>query len=136
MTVSPLTHAAERLEGASFLDPAAEPVGRFFRANLPPGPKSGLTGTWLGHALHPLLTDVVVGSWTSALLLDLTGGRVSEQAARRLIAIGLVSAPPTFLSGWTDWADTEPASGAVRRAGLVHALSNGLGAAAMTASLV
>jgi hypothetical protein len=33
--------------------------------------KDALSGTWLGHALHPLLTDVVIGSFVSATLLDL-----------------------------------------------------------------
>ena len=35
---------------------------------------SVLRGEWLGHAVHPLLTDVVLGTWTSAHVLDLFGG--------------------------------------------------------------
>src|SRR5215469_16724105 len=30
-----------------------------------------LNGSWLGHPLHPLLTDVPIGAWTVAILLDL-----------------------------------------------------------------
>ena len=30
--------------------------------------------TSLGHALHPVPTDVVIGSWTSATVLDVLGG--------------------------------------------------------------
>lgn len=29
-----------------------------------------LHGTWLGHPLHPVLTDVVVGAWTIGALFD------------------------------------------------------------------
>ena len=47
---------------------------------------SVLRGEWLGHAVHPLLTDVVLGTWTSASLLDLFGGSDSSTAARRLVA--------------------------------------------------
>src|SRR5258708_1254901 len=33
--------------------------------------KDLLNGTWLGHALHPTLTDVPIGSWSGTMLLDL-----------------------------------------------------------------
>ena len=43
---------------------------------MPDGPvKDALSGTWLGHALHPLLTDLPIGTWTSAVLLDWLGGQ-------------------------------------------------------------
>ena len=32
--------------------------------------KNFLHGTWLGHPLHPVLTDVPIGAWTAALALD------------------------------------------------------------------
>ena len=34
-----------------------------------------LRGRPLGHALHPLMTDVPIGCWTSAALLDLSRTR-------------------------------------------------------------
>jgi hypothetical protein len=37
----------------------------------------------MGHALHPVLTDVVIGTWLSATLLDVTGSDVA--ASRRLV---------------------------------------------------
>jgi nitrite reductase/ring-hydroxylating ferredoxin subunit/uncharacterized membrane protein len=89
---------------------------------LGPGPlKDLLSGTWLGHPLHPVLTDVVIGSWDSALMLDVLGGRSAQGASDALVAIGVVSAGPTALAGWSDWNDTE---GDERRLGLVHALGN------------
>jgi nitrite reductase/ring-hydroxylating ferredoxin subunit/uncharacterized membrane protein len=137
MSKSPLAYAAaERIEEISALDAPAKAIGKAVRGALPGGAaKDALSGTWLGHALHPLLTDVVIGSWTSALVLDLIGGRDSQGAAEKLIAVGLASAPPTFITGWSDWSDTEAGSDAVRRTGIVHAVSNGTGAVAMIASL-
>jgi nitrite reductase/ring-hydroxylating ferredoxin subunit/uncharacterized membrane protein len=89
---------------------------------LGPGPlKDLLSGTWLGHPLHPILTDVVIGSWDSAVLLDLVGGRSAHDASDALVGIGVLSAGPTALAGWSDWNDTE---GDERRLGLIHALGN------------
>lgn len=126
----------ERLEDASALDGPAKAYGKAVRKALPGGPvKDALSGTWLGHALHPMLTDVPIGTWTSALLLDWLGGRAAEPAADRLIGIGLLAAVPTVAAGASDWADTELGIPAVRRVGLVHAAGNALGAALFAASL-
>ena len=32
--------------------------------------KNFLHGTWLGHPLHPVMTDIPLGAWTATLLLD------------------------------------------------------------------
>src|SRR5215208_1044560 len=67
---------AERIEGLESLDVLAEPLQGAARAAVPQdsGVKDILSGTWLGHPLHPPLTDLVIGAWTSAALLDLFGG--------------------------------------------------------------
>src|SRR5919112_2348247 len=125
------------LAGLEALDPLAKTLGKTARNVLKPGPvKDALSGTWLGHALHPLLTDVPVGTWTSATLLDLFGGKGSRAASQRLIGVGLLAAGPTFWTGWSDWADTEPADDQIRRIGIVHAITNGSAAALYGASLV
>jgi len=31
-----------------------------------------LHGTWVGHPLHPILTDLPLGAWSTALVLDAT----------------------------------------------------------------
>src|SRR5207253_746315 len=74
---------AERLAGLEALDSLAEPLQQVVKAAVPEGSglKDALSGTWLGHPLHPPLTDVVVGAWTSALLLDLLGGDDAGAAA-------------------------------------------------------
>jgi nitrite reductase/ring-hydroxylating ferredoxin subunit/uncharacterized membrane protein len=110
------------LERIEALDPIASRYGKLVRAALKPrAVKDVLGGRWLGHPLHPMLTDVTIGTYTSALLLDLLAGEESRPAARRLIAIGLLAAGPTAASGAHDWADAEVAAPAVRRIGLVHA---------------
>jgi len=133
-----LHYLAERIGVAAFLDGPAEAVAGWVRGAVPRGPvKDTLSGTPLGHALHPLLTDLPIGTWTSAALLDLVGGRAARPASRRLIAAGLLAAVPTAASGLNDWADTTPADDGVRRIGAVHAVANvtalGLHAASLAA---
>ena len=123
---APVTHELrERLASIAALDQPAQAAGEQVRSLLGPGAvKDALSGTWLGHALHPVLTDTVIGTWLSASILDLIGGRAGQQAADRLIGVGLLAAVPTAASGSTDWADAEPASDEVRRLGALHALAN------------
>jgi nitrite reductase/ring-hydroxylating ferredoxin subunit/uncharacterized membrane protein len=80
-----------------------------------------LSGTALGHPLHPPLTDVVIGAWTSALALDWLGGERSEPAADGLVALGVLSALPTAAAGLNDWATLDKPT---QRLGLVHATTN------------
>jgi nitrite reductase/ring-hydroxylating ferredoxin subunit/uncharacterized membrane protein len=114
---------AERIEQLRPLDAVAEPLQRTVRALIPAGSKSkdALSGTWLGHPLHPPLTDIVVGTWTSALLLDLVGGEGTEDASDRLVGVGILAAVPTALAGLSDWADV---CGGSRRIGTLHAIGN------------
>jgi nitrite reductase/ring-hydroxylating ferredoxin subunit/uncharacterized membrane protein len=114
---------AERIERLEALDAAAEPLQKAVRAAVPQESelKDFLSGTWLGHPLHPPLTDVVIGAWTSALLLDLLGGKHSEDASDRLIAAGILAAGPTAFAGLSDWAELR---GGTRRVGSVHAIGN------------
>jgi len=113
------------LAGLDVLDAPAKKLGKAVRDLIKRGPvKDALSGSWLGHPVHPLLTDVTIGSYTSALLLDWFGGREAAPAARRLIGIGLLSTAPTASAGASDWADSEVADDRVRRIGLVHAAAN------------
>jgi nitrite reductase/ring-hydroxylating ferredoxin subunit/uncharacterized membrane protein len=120
---------------AAVLDAPGKMIAKTARGIGPGALKDLLSGTWMGHALHPLLTDVVIGSWTSATVLDLAGGRGSERAADRLIAVGIAAYPPTALTGLLDWADGEPLGEDVRRVGLVHAGLNAVALGLYVASL-
>jgi nitrite reductase/ring-hydroxylating ferredoxin subunit/uncharacterized membrane protein len=114
---------ADRLEALAVLDKPAEPLQDLVNKLIPNESelKDLLSGTWLGHPLHPLLTDVVVGCWMSASILDLIGGRAGQNAADRLIGLGILAAAPTAASGLADWSDLD---GGTRRVGLVHAAGN------------
>ncbi len=133
---SPLTPVVHALESASPLDPIGRQVGKLFRSAVGPGPlKDALSGAWLGHALHPLLTDLVIGSFVSATVLDVVGGDDRGRAQQRLIAVGIAAYGPTALTGVSDWADHEAGEERVRRVGLVHAASNSTALGLYTASL-
>jgi nitrite reductase/ring-hydroxylating ferredoxin subunit len=114
---------AERIEQFEALDSVSEPLQEAVRTVVPQESqlKDVLSGTWLGHPVHPPLTDVVIGAWTSALLLDLLGGKSAEDDADRLVGAGILAAIPTAAAGLSDWAELR---GASRRVGSVHAIGN------------
>lgn len=91
--------------------------------------KDFLHGRWLGHALHPVLSDLPIGFWTSAFVLDLVGAR---RSARFLTAAGCASALATAAAGAADWSATD---GRERRLGLFHGLLNTAGLIMQTAAL-
>jgi nitrite reductase/ring-hydroxylating ferredoxin subunit len=133
---TPLEPLIDKIESAAPLDAPAKAIAAKLRGILSPAPlKEALSGTWLGHALHPLLTDVVIGSLMSATLLDVLGGDEDGRASERLIAVGIAAYPPTALTGANDWADSEAADDGVRRAGLVHAATNAAALGLYVASL-
>jgi nitrite reductase/ring-hydroxylating ferredoxin subunit/uncharacterized membrane protein len=135
MTVSrtnTLRETLRKIEDAEVLDrpgkvlrALAEPLTRSDAA------KNALSGTWLRHRLHPMLTDVPIGAWISASALDVVGGRHSSKAARRLVGVGIVSSLPTAMAGLSDWADTY---GGEQRTATVHAATNGVALALQVVS--
>ena len=134
--VAPLDPLVERVESLAFLDSPGKALAKRIREVTKPAPlKEALSGTRLGHALHPVLTDVVIGSFLAATLLDVLGGDQDGRARSRLVGVGLAAAGPTALTGVSDWADSEPASDAVRRAGIVHAATNTAALSLYAASL-
>jgi uncharacterized membrane protein len=131
----PLLAATERLERATALDGPIRLIAPVLRAAIRDSHLSGLlSGRWLGHALHPLLTDVPIGAWTSSLILDFAGGPSAESAADLLVGVGVAAVAPTALSGWSDWSETLTPE--QRRVGLVHAAANITAASMFSASLL
>jgi len=116
--------------------PLSEAVRGLFRNAGPGGraAKNALHGVWLGHPLHPVLTDVPIGAWTTALALDareaVTGDGAYGRAADFAVGVGLLGAVGAAVTGLTDWSETE---GRSRRLGLLHGLLN-LTATALVAS--
>jgi predicted membrane protein DUF2231 len=123
-----------RLENASVLDGPVKAIEPTIRSVFGTEPRASLLrGDWLGHALHPTLTDLVLGSWTSATVLDLFGGSDSSASAKRLIGTGLLAVGPTAWTGWAEWSEAGPRD---KRVGLVHAVANGLAIGIYAASWI
>jgi len=73
----------------------------------------------LGPSVHPPLTDLTLGCWTSASILDLAGGTQARRSAMVLVGAGLAASIPTAFAGAGDWAGMTDSE---RRIGAVHAL--------------
>jgi len=117
-----LRHLVHRVGTAEWLDRVGKPLSSVVGKVVGHGTaKDLLSGTWTGHPLHPVLTDLPIGFWTSAFVLDLAGGARSRPAADRLVGLGVLSALPAAATGLSDWSDT---LGEERRIGSVHAVAN------------
>lgn len=84
-----------------------------------------LHGTFLGHPLHPILTDIPVGAWSVTAIFDaleLAGAHTFRDAADATVVIGAVGASAAALAGWADWSDTKDEP---QRLGMLHAVLNG-----------
>lgn len=120
--VTAITRFMKRLQDLKALDPVAKPLIDLAGRLVQPRPvRNTLSGTNLGHPLHPLLTDVPIGAFTMSAVLDTVGGRRCRPAADLLVGAGIVAAVPTALTGVNDWSDTY---GPETRLGLVHAAAN------------
>ena len=91
--------------------------------------RSLLNGTWLGHPLHPAITDVTIGAWLLAVIFDIiwlispTSNAWAARGAEAAVLIGILAAVAAAVTGLTDWSDTY---GSERTVGLYHAGLNTL----------
>lgn len=89
--------------------------------------KTLLSGTWLRHPLHAVLTDVPVGAWLLTVVLDIlwlispSGNAWAARGAEVTALIGTLAALAAVATGLADWSDTY---GAERRTGLYHGAIN------------
>lgn len=87
-----------------------------------------LHGTWLGHPLHAVLTDIPLGAWVMAAIFDsyamIEGDHTAERAADALVALGVATAVPTALSGLADYSAIDEDAISV---GAAHAILNSAG---------
>ena len=86
-----------------------------------------LNGSWLGHSLHAVLVDVVIGGATVAVILDLLrvipGVAGLEDATTWTVGLVFLSALGAAVTGLTDYKDTSPDT-AVRDVAGLHGLIN------------
>lgn len=131
---SAVVEMVKALERASALDPLIDKTGTVVdRAIGSPGARQVLQGNWLGHAIHPILTDLPLGLWTAMNVLDLIPVPGSRRSAERLLALGLLAVPATVVTGWAEWREAETRD---QRVGLVHAGLNASGVALYVLSLI
>jgi nitrite reductase/ring-hydroxylating ferredoxin subunit/uncharacterized membrane protein len=124
-----MAEIAELVGSQKWIDQAAKPVEKavhsLFESDGGRVVKDTLNGAWLGHPLHPVLTDVPIGAWMMAQVFDAIDGACDSNryadAARVSILTGLVGAAGAAITGLTDWSDT---GGKSRRLGFVHGLVN------------
>ncbi len=122
-----------RIEDSTAVDRVTKPLQRLASRMVEPRlVRNTLSGTNLGHPLHPMLTDVPIGAWLASAVLDKVGPAGSEPAADLLVGAGIAAAVPTALSGWNDWSDTY---GPETRLGFAHAAANSVALACYSASL-
>ena len=93
-------------------------------------------GRWVGHPLHPALSDLPIGLWAGVMVLDAAdrdpAPRRGIDAAGLLSAAGIVAAGATALTGLSDWTVSNEED---RRAGLLHGLLNTVALGLQGASL-
>src|SRR5260370_10712608 len=139
-----LNHIVNRfIDRQRWLEPVADSLQKIvtgtYKVLGKPGHdlKTLVHGTWLGHPLHPVLTDIPIGAWTLAVLFDIiylfrgTHGWVS--AADVTIFVGLLGAVGAAITGYTDWSDTFERE---RRVGIAHGLLNTTAIAVYLVSLI
>ncbi|MFC5996995.1 Rieske 2Fe-2S domain-containing protein [Pseudonocardia hispaniensis] len=124
----------DRFDSMSWLQRAAAwtiKIGTPIRATLAPrGVLDLLHGRWLGHALHPALSDVPIGLWGASVLLYVFG---QTWPAVLLSLAGIASAVPTIATGVADLLVTD---GHDRRMGTLHGILMSLATLVQIASPV
>ena len=87
-----------------------------------------LDGVWFEAPLHPVMTDVPIGAWTTALVFDgldlATGKKPMRHAADAALLFGTLGAFGAAATGLSDWRYL---SGGSRRMGVAHGLLNTVG---------
>ena len=93
-------------------------------------------GRWVGHPIHPALSDLPIGLWTGVMVLDVMdrapAPRRGIDAAGMLSAAGILAAGATALTGLSDWTVSDDQD---RRVGLFHGLLNTVALGLQGASL-
>lgn len=92
--------------------------------------KDLLNGTWLGHPLHPAVTDVPIGALLVAVVLDLAA---QPDAAFWALLVGQLTFLASVLTGLADYTD---ADGTARTRATIHGTVMVVGGGFTAASLI
>lgn len=145
-TGTALDNLVNAIARQQWLQPAENAVERLVdtlvdKPDAPAGPVRQrivnlLSGTFLGHPLHPALIAVPLGAWTATEVLDgleMLGRKEMGAGADATLAVGLAGALLAAPCGLSDWHYTTDRP---HRVGVVHGLVNISAALLYTASLV
>ena len=128
------------VEALPFLDDIGEAVQPEVQKAVDAGgttARNVLDGVWFEAPLHPVMTDVPIGAWTTALVFDgldlATGKKPLQHAADASLAFGTLGAFGAALTGLSDWRYL---SGGSRKMGVAHGLLNTIGLLLSIVSLV
>jgi len=130
---------ANVIDKQQWIDAASDPIHNVVKdAVRQTGPlKDLLHGVWLGHPLHPVLTDVPIGAWTLAMALDafeaMSGRKELGAGADFAIGAGLLGAVGSAVTGLADWSETDYRA---KKIGFVHAILNVTATTLYTASWI
>jgi nitrite reductase/ring-hydroxylating ferredoxin subunit len=133
--ISATDRIVDRIARDTALDGIADALQPAVQRVLDPASATGSAlsdffhGRWLGHALHPLVTDIPVGAWSMGALFDgleIIGQKAFAPAADACVLVGIAGAVAAAATGLAEWGDTKDEP---RRLGTAHLLLN---AAALT----
>jgi nitrite reductase/ring-hydroxylating ferredoxin subunit/uncharacterized membrane protein len=126
----------------AWIDQAAVPLQEAVKKIYASGGQLGqkvmdfMHGAWLGHPLHPVLTDVPIGAWTVAVVLDAveasSGSHGMRKAADTAVGLGIAGAVGAAVTGVTEFMHL---NGESRRTGFLHAALNTMALGFFIASL-
>ena len=139
MANTALARVADQPELDRIAKPLADAVVAAYRTAGEVGlaVKNALHGVWLEHPLHPALTSIPLGAWTTTVALDakaaVSGDESYSRAADFALAVGLAGAVGSAVTGLTDWSETD---GRAKRIGLIHGLLNVAATAMMATAYV
>ena len=128
------------VEALPFLDKISDAVQPGVQKAVDAGgttTRNALDGVWLEAPLHPVMTDVPIGSWTAALVFDgldfASDNKAVRHAADATLVFGTVGAIGAAITGLSDWRYL---SGGSRRMGIAHGLFNTIGLVLSVVSLI
>src|SRR3954466_129393 len=81
-----------------------------------------LNGTWLGHPVHSVVTDVAVGALTVSIVADLIGQPLVADVSMLLGVLAMLAAAVTGAADYAEVDGTAPGRGAPPSGVIVGAL--------------
>jgi nitrite reductase/ring-hydroxylating ferredoxin subunit/uncharacterized membrane protein len=128
------------VEALPFLDEVSDAVQPEVQKAVDAGgttARNVLDGVWFEAPLHPVLTDVPIGAWTTALVFDgldlATGKKPLQHAADASLLFGTLGAFGAAATGLSDWRYL---SGGSRKMGVAHGILNSIGLLLSIVSLI